>query len=604
MGVGRLKKYQTQISAQANTALACVVPGMTPQAVRFNTSTGKTAVLSSRFRQPPFDGSPLVSLSPHRASTPHLHTPPRYRIEQINPLTMQLSKRFDVVVKTVYASFALAPSPVPRFVEAMYLRHLKVWNDVKERCTFPGDKGWFDANKPCTEKANAADFQRSFLSTLKSIRSDGFDTSISLLPLTPDDFPLNGAHRIGAAIALGLPSIPVQRVPQNGTYDWGASFFQGKGMETEYTDFAMLEWTLRVPHMSTLILWPQAAAMVPKLAQTRKLVAAELGSILYEKHVTLTRNGLSELVFHAYGQQLWLAAKVSDLVGLETVLNVRVLFVLTPRFSVLRAMAAKEHVRTHYGIAKSSVHVSDSNREAALIAETVLNPNSRMYLDTHNGSACSVVAQEIAVRFALTPVKPSLYMLPQTIMVDSGAVMAYFGLRPRTDVDVLFAGAADSSILGKRNGISVEPHTFATTDLGTNVWAWGRRHWGQEHFVGPCKDAADLFNDPSNYGYCHGLKFVSLPQLARYKTKRGEPGKDDRDVALIQTVLGLKPSLAPPTPSTSRVSPGRRDGRYAEQARPEYGTRGISHPRSGRVPAGAPPTTRPLLAFRADGGVV
>ena len=38
--------------------------------------------------------------------------------------------------------------------------------------------------------------------------------------------------------------------------------------------------------------------------------------------------------------------------------------------------------------------------------------------------------------------------------------------------------------------------------------------------------------------------------------------------------------------------------------RPEYGTRGISHPRSGRVPAGAPPTRRPLLAFRADGGVV
>ena len=32
-------------------------------------------------------------------------------------------------------------------------------------------------------------------------------------------------------------------------------------------------------------------------------------------------------------------------------------------------------------------------------------------------------------------------------------------------------------------------------------------------------------------------------------------------------------------------------------------TRGISHPRSGRAPAGAPPTNRPLLAFRADGGV-
>ena len=33
-------------------------------------------------------------------------------------------------------------------------------------------------------------------------------------------------------------------------------------------------------------------------------------------------------------------------------------------------------------------------------------------------------------------------------------------------------------------------------------------------------------------------------------------------------------------------------------------TRGISHSRSGRARAGAPPTNRPLLAFRADGGAV
>ena len=38
--------------------------------------------------------------------------------------------------------------------------------------------------------------------------------------------------------------------------------------------------------------------------------------------------------------------------------------------------------------------------------------------------------------------------------------------------------------------------------------------------------------------------------------------------------------------------------------RPECGTRGISHPRNGQVPAGAPQQYDPLLAVRADGGVV
>ena len=52
-------------------------------------------------------------------------------------------------------------------------------------------------------------------------------------------------------------------------------------------------------------------------------------------------------------------------------------------------------------------------------------------------------------------------MLPQTIMVDSGAVMALFGLRPRTDVDLLFYSETRAEILGERNGILIEATTLA-----------------------------------------------------------------------------------------------------------------------------------------------
>ena len=59
----------------------------------------------------------------------------------------------------------------------------------------------------------------------------------------------------------------------------------------------------------------------------------------------------------------------------------------------------------------------------------------------------------------------------------------------------------------------------------------------------------------------------------------------------------------------SHTSPSRgRAGKTAVWSpcgtRPEYGTRGISHPRNGQVPAGAPQQYDPLLAVRADGGVV
>jgi len=86
------------------------------------------------------------------------------------------------------------------------------------------------------------------------------------------------------------------------------------------------------------------------------------------------------------------------------------------------------------------------------------------------------------------------------------------------------------NLLGERNGISVQPHTFKTTE-------WGAETWGEYHFVGSCKDVGDLFHDPANYGYCHGLKFVSLPQLVRYKENRRAMVKDEDDVAMIQTFL-------------------------------------------------------------------
>eukprot|EP00964_Phaeocystis_antarctica_P002256 scaffold1167_cov66-Phaeocystis_antarctica.AAC.1 len=55
-------------------------------------------------------------------------------------------------------------------------------------------------------------------------------------------------------------------------------------------------------------------------------------------------------------------------------------------------------------------------------------------------------------------------------------------------------------------------------------------------------------------------------------------------------------------PQTIRVTKIR--SLLVQWTRPEYGTRGISHPRNGQVPAGAPQQYDPLLAVRADGGVV
>ena len=137
----------------------------------------------------------------------------------------------------------------------------------------------------------------------------------------------------------------------------------------------MLEWTLRFP-TTTVVIWPRATAMPTKMSKTRTLVSNGIGEILYGKTVSVTKHGLASLVFHAYGQEPWHAAKVSQLVDSEAnsdQMTVLVMFVLTPNMNDTGLV--KANMRAHYGIQKSSVHVADTHTQSMVIAEAVLNPN-------------------------------------------------------------------------------------------------------------------------------------------------------------------------------------------------------------------------------------
>ena len=91
--------------------------------------------------------------------------------------------------------------------------------------------------------------------------TEGFDTTLSMVPVSRSGFPLNGAHRIAAAIALGLPTIPVQHLASQAVYTWDHVFFTEKGLEAQYADFAMLQWTLlHVSNVSTILFWPEAVS--------------------------------------------------------------------------------------------------------------------------------------------------------------------------------------------------------------------------------------------------------------------------------------------------------------------------------------------------------
>ena len=105
-----------------------------------------------------------------------------------------------------------------------------------------------------------------------------------------------------------------------------------------------------------------------------------------------------------------------------------------------------------------------------------------------------------------------------------------------TDVDLLFARAVRHDIMGWRNGTLVEYHAFPSNALP------GAHSWGAYHFNAACKDELDLFFDPHNHGYCHGIKYVSLAQLTRYKWRRSKvkhshERRDAEDATALERVL-------------------------------------------------------------------
>jgi len=137
-----------------------------------------------------------------------------------------------------------------------------------------------------------------------------------------------------------------------------------------------------------------------------------------------------------------------------------------------------------------------------------------------------------------------------------------FGIRPKgSDVDIVAQDVEVGHVIealtrargeGSNQDASLMPiqfhrlpHQFEGTDGPDRAWnrktlahlvatitmrGDGEYHWGANGILQGLKKGSDeyyrqveeLFLDPENYGYCHGMKYVSLVHLMHYKLRRSE----------------------------------------------------------------------------------
>ena len=318
-------------------------------------------------------------------------------VKNVSPFSLDLAKRFDIIVKTVYAVEWLEKGTVSDFTTNMYNNHLKVWNNFQEPCKFRGQKDWFDASKPCVKKASAQDFTTSFQKTIQSLKETGFDNSKSIVPVTNSLFPLNGAHRIAAAIALGMDKMPVQLTSSSHTFNWDAKFFTKKGFDTKYSDFARTQFLMHINNRVESVLSflqyhydnVHAVVLFPSVRNQKvdfvKTIIKEYAKIITEHAFWLKNDAADMFVQQIYPNEAWVSngawGKTKYCFPSDTKkFPIRVFFISTP-LPLKKVLGMKQRIRELYKMGKHSIHITDTHLQAMDVAKLVLNKHSLRYIN-------------------------------------------------------------------------------------------------------------------------------------------------------------------------------------------------------------------------------
>lgn len=421
-----------------------------------------------------------------------------------NPYDLLSTKRFDVMFKYMYAKSRKLGYKTKFFKDA-YKHHLQIWNDFKEYNN--PDKNTYEA------------FLSEFHAILDSIEKDGFQESISSVPVLNDSI-LNGAHRLAACLVYNRPITCHTGVDgRDGAYNcswysWSQGVEFGKP-DADFCDRAAVEYISLEKNTYTITLFPSASQK--NLAQQTRQAITNNGELFYEKAIQLNKNGAINLMRELYWREGWAESNgrsgYNEKAGLcFTNFEAPTVIFIAKFKSLQEAMKCKADIRALYGPDKHSVHINDTHEETTRIAKTVLNKNGIHYLNNCNYRTPESSRLEGLITEFSSLIKEE-HQDPDNYCISAGAVLARYSLKECKDLDYLHSNAPKLTT----NNPDIQSHN----EYGINLYH---------------TNCDDIVYNPNNYFHVHGVKFASLDVVKKLKERRNEP-KDTADIALINGVL-------------------------------------------------------------------
>lgn len=421
---------------------------------------------------------------------------------------INLSNRFDILIKMYFLKSLQGKVDKRKGIEA-YKFSLYSMNSFIE----------YDENyKPV--KLGFEKFIDSFISLNENINKHGFDYNISLVPVSKDLTPLNGAHRVAIAryynheiaTTIELNNLPVS---------WSYKYFLDKNYPKYILDSVFLNM---IDFQSDIY----CACFFPSSSHNHEDFIDILGKdaeILMDFSRRYNEVGKVILTSILYENEHWVGNRGNKYKGAKNKFENCFLDGEKVRYIIFklkeggcdldRVIEIKDKLRKVADIGKHSVHITDNTCESKKLLKSVMS-----------NSACHWINNQSIKRFEnfeclLDKLEIQLSKINKTkdsfILVGSSVLSAY-GIRDCNDLDVI---------------------SLDLTKDDENVLCLGNHNKYFEDFG---FDLSNLVGDQDEIFVYRGFNFLSIEKILDFKKIRSEE-KDIEDIKLSRLFLSKDSNL-------------------------------------------------------------
>lgn len=410
-----------------------------------------------------------------------------YEVKRVKARSLLTPKRLDILIKILCLEKLLSDFSD----DHIYREHIKIMTAGSFKESGSDDKFNFDC------------FKNVFVDLYNDIKINGFDDKCSLIPVSSDFTPINGAHRVAvcAFLDIDIDICVLTDYEQN----YNVDFFKMRGTSDLVTEQALIKLMLLNEKYICGIVWPSAEMNERELSHN-------INTIEYSKSIATTLKGVNNVVLEAYRGEEWLGSHHNGYVGSlgkavpcfgkhDSATEKQMIFFIMNSHKC-EIFSLKESFREQLGLGKHSIHICDNNAHSLPLSRYMLNPHAELIINNSTPFKYKKFISDLEELRQSIPTE-------NILILDGSSTLGILGLRAPNDIDYISRENLHSSL--------AEYHDIDSSGF----------HASSKN---------EILNDSSKSIYIYGFNFLSIDELL-YMKKNRNVSNDHNDCILLKSFI-------------------------------------------------------------------